>query len=98
MYYTAVTTRALHISHYIHVCYTAVTTGVLHCSHCTCITHYLGFHFKDDMKTLESNYEGSCEELELLEEDMKNNEAKRVKLTDELDELKEEFMKSKVRS
>ena len=50
------------------------------------------------MKTLESNYEGSCEELELLEEDMKNSEAKRVKLTDELDELKEEFMKSKVRS
>lgn len=49
------------------------------------------------MKTLEGDYERTTEELELLEEELKEGEIKRVSLTDELDELKEELLKLKVR-
>ena len=48
------------------------------------------------MKTLEGDYERTTEELELLEEELKEGEVRRVGLTDELDELKEELLKLKV--
>ena len=51
---------------------------------------------QDDMKTLEGDYERTSEELELLEEELKEGEVRRVALTDELDELKEELLKLKV--
>ena len=50
------------------------------------------------MKTLEGDYERTTEELELLEEELRESENKRVAATDEVDELREEFLKLKVSS
>lgn len=51
---------------------------------------------QDDLKALEGDYEQTTEELELVEEQLKDGEVKRMALTDELDELKEEILKLKV--
>ena len=51
---------------------------------------------QEDMKTLEGDYEKTTEELEMVEEEVRESEAKRVALTDELDELREEYIKLKV--
>ena len=48
------------------------------------------------MKTLESELERTSEELELAEEDLKEGERRRLKLTDDLDEMREELLKLKV--
>ena len=50
------------------------------------------------MKNAENDYEKTAEELELLEEELKESEGRRVIVSDELDEVKEEMIRLKVAS